>query len=91
MIKYECKSIISCDVCGKENIRNENEAVMTPIDEEYMPEKINWVEIKVSKYLGVKNGGFNNHTIDICPDCYKSVLNYLKENCDNASTWPKDL
>lgn len=40
-------------------------------------------------FIGIVYDGY--HRLDICPACKKKVLNYLKENCNNASNWPKDL
>ena len=89
MVKQSIKNVTSCDVCGKEVIIENPYDI--PYDKEDMPEKIGWISISVSRYLGRNNGSFNYHGIDICPDCYRPIFNYLKENCDNASTWPKDL
>lgn len=65
-----------CDCCGKEE---------TVLDTEVpFKNESNYTVISIF----VKD---NNHRIDLCPECAKFVLDYLKENCNDSANWPEDL
>lgn len=65
----------TCDACGE----------TLTIEDPFYKESYDWISI------GISYGPDGYHRLDICPACKKEVLKYLKENCDNASTWSKNL
>lgn len=68
----------TCDVCGE----------TCTIEESFYKDNYDWIGIEIS---GISYGTDWYHRLDICPSCKKEILNYLKENCNNASNWPINL
>lgn len=88
MYSYKSIRTLKCDHCGNELVMN-----ITDKDEFEPPMREAWTNLMIDSSVVVNNRviPFHQH-IDICPECAKEFLEYLKENYDHNATWkPVDL
>ena len=89
MVKYSSSNTYICDCCGKERTfcydNDGNDCNNNPKGEYY-------TDILISYPVGDKEDRrFDSHEINLCKECAKFVLDYLKENCNDRANWPEDL
>lgn len=87
MVKYHSTNTYICDCCGKEKSfcysDDKKDCDNNPEDD--------YTDILISYPTSNKNHGFNSHGINLCKECAKFVLDYLKENCNDGANWPEEL
>lgn len=87
MVRYHSMNTYICDCCGKERsfCYSDDDPKGDYKEEDY-------TDILISYPTGNKeNPRFNSHGINLCKECAKFVLDYLKENCNDRANWPEDL
>lgn len=87
MVKYYTSNTYICDCCGKEKTFCYKSR---EYGEDSCDEKEEYTDILIS-YPTDNNHGFNSHGINLCKECAKFVIDYLKENCNDRANWPEDL
>ena len=87
MVRYHSSSTFICDCCGKERTfcySDDKKDWDNPEDD--------YTDILISYPTSNKEKrGCNTHGINLCSECAKFVLDYLKENCNDSANWPEDL
>jgi len=88
MVRYSSSNTYVCDCCGRERTFCYGEDMGIECNnskDEY------YTDILISYPTGKESPRFDSHGINLCPDCAKFVIDYLKENCNDSANWPEDL